>query len=186
MKTVKYIALAGLLASTGTSVAQTLADDPGYVDFDPVTVIIGHSPKVNLNFGPAMLALFTETLRETDPDVSELVANLKSLRVMVFEDVDGTRIREFAVATAGELGAAGWEPALTVRDDGTAVDLFLRTTENQIRGLAMMLTEEDGSAVFINVVGGLDPASLGRLIGGTGIDLGALGNLAGQIQPVDP
>lgn len=186
MKTVRCFALACGLVFAGASVAQSLADDPGFVDFEPVTALVGQPPKVNVNFGPAMLAVLTETLRQSDPEVSELVANLKSLRVMIYEEVDGARMEEFARSMAGELGGVGWEPALTVRDEGTAVDLFLRSSEGQIRGLTMMVVESAGTAVFINIVGGLDPAGLGRLIGGTGLNLGALGALTGQLQVSEP
>lgn len=161
--------------------AQAPVDDPGYVDFGAVSSLLGQAPEVNINFGSAMLSVFAQGMRESDSTLADLLGGLRGLRVMVFENVSGPVAREYAEATALELAATGWEQALTVRETDTNVDLFLRSANDEIRGLAIMVTETDGSAVFINVVGRLDPATLGRLLSGSGVNLDSLGALAEQM-----
>lgn len=169
---------AALTLGTGSALAQSPIDDPGYVDFGSLSTQLGATPQVNLNFGGAMLALFAEGVRESDSNLADLLGGLSGLRVTVFENVDAATARPFAADLADRLTAGGWEPAMNVRDSDTYVDLLLRTSDNKVRGLALMVTEESGTAVFINVVGQLDPAAVGRLISGAGLDSSALNALA--------
>ena len=183
MKRALVATVAGLILALAwvPASSQAPADEPGYVDFSDLSSLLGQPPEVNINFGSAMLGVFAAGLRESDADLADLLGALRGLRVMVFENVTGPAARDYAEATALKLGAAGWEAALTVRETSTNVDFYLRSVNDEIRGLAMMVTETDGTAVFINVVGRLDPSALGKLIGGTGLNLEALGALAEQM-----
>ena len=106
------------LASTGW--AQD--DAPGQVDLEPVKELFGTTPKVNINFGSAMMRGFAEGFRETNAQVADLVGSVTGLRVMVFEDVDGGEASSFVADTTASLTDAGWTPAAEVRDDGDQGD----------------------------------------------------------------
>ncbi len=185
-RTITAAALGAVLAlGTGPVLAQAPTNEPGYVDFSVLSGQMGATPEVNLNFGGAMLGMFAEGLRESDPDLADLLGGLTGLRVTVYEDVDAEAVRPHAADLATRLTGQGWEAAMNVRDDSTHVDMLMRTGDNRIRGLALIVTEASGSAVFINVVGDLDPAAMGRLISGTGMNLNiteALGALAQQAE----
>ncbi|MDT8409148.1 MAG: DUF4252 domain-containing protein [Wenzhouxiangellaceae bacterium] len=164
------------------AVAQTQI--AGQVDLAPIAADIGKSPKVNLNFGSAMVRAFAETIRSSNAEAAGILDTVAGIRVMVYEDVDGAAIRGRVLEMTGDLGQRGWTPTMEVRDDDAHVDLYLRESEQFIDGLVLMLTESDGAAVFINVFGTLDPVVIGKLIGGgqglKGLDLEAL---AGQFMP---
>jgi len=172
--------LAGLIASPQLP-AQQMA--PGQVDLAPITVAIGQTPKVNLNFGSTMVRAFAEGIRPSNAEAAKVLDTIAGVRVMVYEDIDGTRIRDRVSVTVDELGLAGWSPAMEVRDEDAHVDLYLNESGDFIDGLVLMVTESDGAAVFINVFGRLDPVVIGKLVG-RGLDLGNLDfdELMGEIQ----
>lgn len=159
----RLIPLLVLLAAS----VPLLAQDPviGKVDLDPVADAIDARPKVNINFGPAMMQGFAESIRGNSPELADVVASIAGLRVMVFEDIDDARVRERVAGTTDALKRDGWTAAVEVREDDANVDMFLNEAGEFVKGLVLMVTEDGGTAVFANVHGDLDPVVIGKLIG---------------------
>ncbi len=165
---VKTLAVLAWIPFAASAWAQ--APVPGKVDLDPVKELFGTTPKVNINFGSAMMRGFSEGFRETNAELADLVGSVSGLRVMVFEDVDGSRAGGFVAETTAALADDGWTPAVEVRDDGDRVDIYMKESAEFIDGIVLMITEAgNGDAVFINIFGALDPVFIGKTIGG-GID----------------
>jgi len=168
-----------LLAST----AFAQSNDMGQVDLKPIGDAIGVTPKVNLNFGPAMMRGFAETFRGSNAEMAGIIDSISGLRLMVFEDTDISGALAIVEQTANDLGNAGWTPAMEVRDGESHVDLFLNESENFVEGLVLMVLEDDDTAVFVNIYGDIDPAVIGKLIGsGDALNGLNLEDLAGQFQ----
>jgi len=165
------------------SAAFAQSGDIGQVDLGPIASAIDATPKVNLNFGPAMMKGFAESFRGSNAELADVIGSVSGLRLMVFEEVGVAQARGRVAETASELGTAGWTPAMEVRDGETRVDLFLNESENFVEGLVLMVIDGDETAVFANVYGDLDPVVIGKLIGsGNAFDGMNLEDLAGQIQ----
>ncbi len=148
---------------------QALAQAPGQVDLEPVKEVFGTTPNVNLNFGNTMIQGLAEGFRGTNADLADLISGVAGLRVMVFEDVEGSLARTFVSDTAFELGNQGWTPAVEVRDESDHVDIYIKESGEFVDGIVLMVTESSGDAVFINVFGALDPVFIGKTLGG-GVD----------------
>lgn len=168
-----------LLAST----AFAQSGDIGRVDLNPIADAIGTTPKVNLNFGPAMMKGFAESFRGSNAELAGIIDSISGLRLMVFEDLDTSGARAQVDAITGDLNTAGWTPAMEVRDGESHVDLFLNESENFVEGLVLMVLDGDDTAVFANIYGDIDPVVIGKLIG-SGDALGGVSfeDLAGQFQ----
>lgn len=163
-----------LLASVCLPVA---AAQPGEVDLSPVTSTLTTKPTVNIRFGPAMMAGFAETMRESNPEMAKILGSVTGLRVMVYEDADSAAAEPQVSGLIEQLHNSGWTPAIEIQDNGTRVDLFLIESGEFVSGLTLLL--RDGSdAVFANIHGQLDPVMIGRLIGSgqamSGLNLGEL------------
>jgi len=167
------------------SAAFAQSEDIGRFDLGPIAGAVGASPKVNLNFGPAMMKGFAESLRGSNAELAGIIDSVSGLRLMVFEDVGIEEARGRVAEAASELGTAGWTPAMEVRDGDTRVDLFLNESDQFVEGLVLMVIDGDDTAVLANVYGDLDPVVIGKLIGSgdalNGLDLG---DLAGQFQSI--
>lgn len=168
------------------SAAFAQSDDIGQVDLDPIAGAIGITPKVNLNFGPAMMRGFAESFRGNNAELAGIIDSVAGLRLMVFEDAGiNPAMRGRIEETASELSVAGWTPAMEVRDGETRVDLFLNESEEFVEGLVLMVLDGDDTAVFANIYGDLDPVVIGKLIGsGNALDGMELDDLAGQLQSI--
>lgn len=181
MKTAIRTVLLSTVLVGSAAFAQT--DDIGQVDLSPIAGAIGATPKVNLNFGPAMMKGFAESFRGSNAELANILDSVSGLRLMVFEEGGIAGAREHVAETASELTTAGWTPAMEVRDGETRVDLFLNESENFVEGLVLMVMDGEETAVFANIYGDLDPVVIGKLIGsGTALDGLDFEDFAGQFQ----
>ena len=71
-----------------SSTAFAQSSDIGQVDLKPIGEAIGVTPKLNLNFGPAMMKGFAESFRGSNAELAGIIDSISGLRLMVFEDVD--------------------------------------------------------------------------------------------------
>lgn len=165
------------------STAFAQSSDIGQVDLKPIADAIGSTPKVNLNFGSAMMKGFAESFRGSNAELAGIIDSISGLRLMVFEDIDTSGARGQVEQTVGALSKAGWTPAMEVRDGDSHVDLFLNESENFVEGLVLMVLDGDDTAVFANIYGDIDPVVIGKLIGsGNALDGLDFDDLASQFQ----
>ena len=162
MKSIPSIVLIVCLVWTGTAFAQD--GFVGKVDLRPFEQAIDQSAEVNLNFGNAMMRGFAEGMRQSNPRLADLLDSVTGVRVMVYDDVDAESIRPLYTETLLDLANAGWTAALEVRGDDEQVDIYLLESADLVDGVMIMVNGDDGSAVFINIYGMLDPVFIGQTI----------------------
>lgn len=156
--------LSALLLILAVVTLPVTAAEPGEIDLTPVTSALTTKPTVNIRFGPAMMAGFAETMRESNPEMAKILGSVTGLRLMVFEDADSTAAEPEVSGLIEQLNDNGWTPAIEIQDNGTRIDLFLIESGEFVNGLTFLL--RDGSdAVFANIHGDLDPVMIGKLIG---------------------
>jgi len=143
---------------TGAAQAQE-----GKFDLEPLAS--GLEPKVNINFGPAMMAGFAASMAKANPDLSAVLGGIEGLRLMVFEDMNDARGLTASVEGAVDaLVDSGWNRAIQVREDGEKVDLFMLESGAFVTGMVLMVRESSDTAVLANIHGEMDPVLVGRLI----------------------
>ena len=148
---------------------------PGYVDFDAMGIFKDAESSVEVFLTGSLLILVREAVKEDDPELSDMLANIQYVRVQVFplDDVDSDQVMVQAKQMAASLEKKGWEIAVRVRDDDEHVYVYLLPgKDNNIEGLVVMVVEEDDEATFVNIVGDVDPAKIGRI--GRSFDIDAM------------
>jgi hypothetical protein len=173
-----------LLPLTSTSLAVA---DTGQVDLAPLSASIDARPKINLNFGPAMMAGFAETLRQSKPDLADILGSITGLRMMVFENVDSRLAEPQILSLIDQLDYDGWTPAIKVQDGDTLVDLYLNESGQFVKGLVLLVRDGTDTVVLANIHGDLDAVGIGKLFGSgnifSGVDLsGLMSHLEGHDQ----
>ena len=166
-----------VLALVAPGAAAAPKDDykkmPGYVDFDRMNVFGDLESTVEVFLKGPLLSMAVEAVRHDDPDVAEMLAGLKLVRVHVF-DLDGDLGRDLIEKSdklSKQLEKKGWEMAVRVREEDQHVHIYmLPGKNNNIDGLVVMVVDDDDEAVFVNIVGTIDPAQIGRLGHGLHID----------------
>lgn len=158
---------AGLAA--GTILAQPaerdLSDHPGYVALGTSSVFDDEHLKVHVSVKDAMLKLVAAAAEESEPELASMIAGLEAIEVRAFDvaSAGDNAVRDTIVDTAKRLRSSGWDAAVDVRLEGSAGFLYFRFDDDRPIGLAAMFLEDGGEAVFVNIVGRIDPALLGRL-----------------------
>ena len=165
------LCLTGLLALPALAQEDALKDFPGYVDFGELNSIFGE-PTVQISIGESLLGLVGSLSASEDPEAAEVFRRLNGVRVNVFETealADGAI--DLIKDISGKLSDQGWESVVTVNSAEEQVRIFMKINGETVDGITVMAVEEN-EAVFVNVIGNIDPEELGKVMNNFDIDLG--------------
>jgi len=152
------------LAGTGPVVSAASRADlqahPGYVDLGEFAPAVSGGEFVEVNLGKALIRFAATVAAKEEPELAELLAGIEAVRVNVvtLDESNRDAIQERAGEIARTLAERGWERAVRVQDAGENVHIYARTAEDgAIQGLTIVVAEEKGEAVFVNIVGHILP-----------------------------
>ncbi len=159
-----------LLSLPAIAQEDELKDLPGYVDFGDLSSLYGE-PKIIINLGGTMLNFVRMMSSAESPETADLISKLKGIRVMIYETDENTDAakRQFAEVKS-TLKSSGWEPIVQVNDDDEQVMIYMKMKGENMEGITVMVVDED-EAVFINVIGQLNPAELGKVMKALDVDV---------------
>ena len=152
-----------LLALPAMAQEDELIDLPGYVDFGDLSATYGE-PKITINLGGTMLNFVGMMSSSESPETSEMISKLKGIRVQIFsldENVDAAR-EQFGKTKSG-LKSSGWEPIVQVNEDDEQVLVYMKAVDGNMEGMTVMVVDDE-EAVFVNVIGQLNPAELAQVM----------------------
>jgi len=144
---------------------------PGYVDFGELSSVFGE-PTVQISVGESLLGLVGSLSAKEDPEAAELFKRLNGVRVNVFETesmADGAV--DLVKDISSKLSDRGWESVVTVNSKDEQVRIFMMISDDSVDGITVMAVEEN-EAVFVNVIGDINPAELSRVMDNFDIELG--------------
>lgn len=159
------IALAILLLAASAGRAQDLTALPGYVPLDKLDLFPKEKLSVEINIEGALLSLVAAGAKTSEPELSSMLAGLKSIKLQVIplKDLDESSLRTKIGRTVHWLEDRGWKATLKVRNDGEETYIYLKETAGKIDGLTLLSLSPGDEAVVINIVGRIDPEQIGRL-----------------------
>jgi hypothetical protein len=168
----RTIALAMILI-IGLAAVATAKEDykkhPGFVDFDRMGVFGDMDASIEVILKGSLLKMVSLGIGEEDPDLSDMIDKLQFIHVQAFplDEMDIDLVEDKIAEVAKKLEKDGWEVVVRVRDRKEAEQVYIyilpTNSEQIISGLVVMVIGDDDEAVFINVVGDLDPAQIGKL-----------------------
>jgi hypothetical protein len=159
-----------LLALPAMAQEDELKDLPGYVDFGDLSATYGE-PKITINLGGTMLNFVSMMSSEESPETSEMISKLKGIRVQIYTlDEDIGAARDQFSQTKGDLKSSGWEPIVQINEEDEQVLVYMKTVKGNMEGMTVMVVDEE-EAVFVNVIGQLNPAELGRVMDTFDVDV---------------
>ena len=170
------LVLAGCLSAPWTVLAQKdLSGDPGFVDFSQQQTLSDDELDIHISVKDPMIKLVAEATRESDPALADVLEQLHAVEVYVYQvpSERQPKVRKEISGLAGTLEGGGWTEAIAIRMKGARGHVFLRLVDGKPVGLAAMYSDDEGEAVFVNIVGQIDAAQIGRVA--TKFDLEVLG-----------
>ena len=169
MRMLKIGVITMLLALSAVAQEDELKTMPGYVAFESLDEVYGE-PKVRVNVGGFLLSLMSKAAKN-DPEAAAVLEGLEGVRINVY-------------STGGEVAPAidqlqnaknmlsnqNWEPIVPVNEDGQNVQVFIKANGEGVQGLTVMAVDAD-DAVFVNILGSIDPENLGAIMDQFDVDL---------------
>jgi dUTPase len=155
--------------------ANDITQERGYVDFANLESDYGE-PKVMVNLNKTMLG-FISKINMSDPEASELISKLKAVRVQIYNMTDNDQPALDLIAKVSEdIKTKDWLPIVTVNEKDEKVRVFTKITNDVMDGLVVMVinnsvVRNEREAVFINIVGEIDPAQINRVTKSLNIDI---------------
>ena len=170
----KQLFLTGLIAIALSAPAKAFAS--GQIDFADLSKYYGE-PKVEINLSSTLMKLVGSFAKHEDPEIEDILANLETIKVRVY-NLNGKvdKANSTIDSVSKTLRNDKWDTLVTVNDneDDQKVRVFSKSTDNVIDGVVVMVVspeKEGGEAVFINIVGEIDPEKTGKVAETLDIDL---------------
>lgn len=170
MRQAAVAALTLLMALPVAAQEDALKGLPGYVDFGELDSIFGE-PTVQISIGESLLRMVGSLSAEEDPEAAELFRRLNGVRVNVFETealADGAI--DLVKNISSQLSDRGWESVVTVNSADEQVRIFMKLSEDKVDGITVMAVEAN-EAVFVNVIGDINPAQLEKVMDKIDVDI---------------
>ena len=158
-----------LLAMSAMAEEDELKTLPGYVKFESLDEVYGE-PKVRVNVGGFLLSLMSKAA-QNDPEVAAVLEGLEGVRINVYstEGAGAPAIDELQNAKNLLLNQ-NWEPIVQVNEDGENAQVFIKADREGVQGVTVMAVDEE-DAVFVNILGFVDPKHLDTIIDQFDVDL---------------
>ncbi len=158
-------ALLVLVPVAGVRAQEDYKKLPGYVDFSAMGIFGEEESTVEVFLKGPLLRLVSEATKDEDSELADMLSRLRLIRVQVFplRRQKAALVAKKAAEMARQLEKKGWEMVVRVRDRDEQVYVYLKSVKDRIAGLAVMSVEPGNEAAFINIVGDIDPAQIGRL-----------------------
>ncbi len=159
-----------LLSLPAIAQEDELKDLAGYVDFGDLSAAYGE-PKITINLGGTMLNFVGMMSSTESPETSELISKLKGIRVQMYaidENADAAKTQFSKVK--GNLKSSGWEPIVQINEEDEQVLIYMKMVGGNMEGLTVMVVDEE-EAVFVNIIGQLNPAELGKVMKSLDVDV---------------
>ena len=154
-----------LVALVGFGGAQAFAQS-GYYPIEDMGIFSEGDLEVDVDLSGAMLRVAAGAMETQDPSIAELVASLERVRVQVGAPtgVDAATVAQKMADVQATLVAAGWQKILSVEENTEQVYLYALESAGNIVGLTVFVNEAGEEVVVVNIVGDINPETLGRLL----------------------
>jgi len=165
MKRISVLIGVVLAAFAGFGSAQAFAQS-GYFPIEEMGIFGEGDLEVDVDLSGAMLRVAAGAMEDQDEKIAELVANLERVRVQVGtpSGVDAATVTQKIASAQATLESAGWQKILSVEGSGERVYLYALESAGNIAGLTVFVDEGSEEVVVVNIVGDINPETLGRIL----------------------
>lgn len=164
---------AACAASLAFATVNASAAEPGFVDFATALSGVTSTQNVEVNLPEPLLTFAATIAKCQDADAAALLKDLKSVRVHVLglDDKNRADLTGRMQKIRADLATQGWHRAVNVQENGDDVAVLVKIGRNSaIEGLTITVLGKDSEAVFVNIVGNIDPSRIAAIGERYGLD----------------
>ena len=143
---------------------EDVKESPGYVDFENIDFFKDIEKKIEVSIKGPLLRFVSKASAQEDYELSQLLNNLKLIKVDVFpmDKTITSEVESIINRISKELESKNWERMVRVKEAKQHIEIYNQFIDDQLSGLVVMSVSDD-EAVFVNIIGNIDPAQLGKL-----------------------
>lgn len=159
------------LVSSSVAMAQPQTPQPPE---DSLVSIVGSEPTVEINLGAMMLGLLSSATESEEEGVAQILSNLDSIKVTVFELEDTVKMNALKTkitAMAEMKKAQGYEALAKVKEDDSLVYILAKMDKESFKSLSIFALDDDDELVLIDIDGTILMSQLGNLMEHFDVDL---------------
>ena len=160
---------AAAIGSTSAWASTPLEEQPGYIDFSSLGLFDDPEPEttIEIYLKDPLLDLVAAATRFEDQELADMLEALYLIRVQAYQKAEGQNLDasydyERIAERLKALTLPGWERVVQVRERDERMQFYVRSADEAIVGL-LVLVGSPREFVFINIVGLLDLAQVGRI-----------------------
>ena len=166
MKTIKLIPMLVLFSFTLFAQSNELKNEPGYVDFGDLSSFENSTGVTEVILEEDLLSTLAQISNVEDPNIMAILEGLKLVKANVFEvsEENKDELKSRIDKIDSKLTSSNWKRIVRTRSAEETANVYIKQNDSkQIIGLAVTTLEDGGEAAFVNIVGIIDLATIGKL-----------------------
>jgi hypothetical protein len=160
------IATIALLSINILSQSTDVTKEPGYVDFGDFTEFENSTKVTEVILDEDLLSVLATMSDVDDPNIMEILNGIKLVKANVYEISDENKdlLKKRINEVDSKLSNTKWKRIVKTRSEDEMANVYIKlNNDKKIIGLAVTNFEKGGEAAFVNIVGNIDLATIGKL-----------------------
>ncbi len=168
MNKIKYIIVACLFAINPvfTQTGDDVTNEPGYFDFGDLSSLESSTGVTEIILEEDLLSTLATISNEKDPNIMAILEGLKLVKANVYKVNDSNleEIKDRVNEIDSRIMNGDWKRIARTRSSEEIANVYIKlNNDKKIVGLVVTSVEESGDAAFVNIVGKIDLATIGKL-----------------------
>lgn len=142
------------------------SSEKGYVDFKDLSKYETGEKYMEVILEDNLLKLASKFAKHDDPELAELIANLKLVQVYGVEvnNENAAVLKNRVDGVNNMLMEKKWDRIVRMKDRGENVSVLINVgSGTEVNGLVVTVFDDNKEATFVNIVGKIDLETIGRL-----------------------
>jgi len=160
------IMLVTVLCSLAFAQSSDLKNEPGYVDFGDFTAFENSTKVTEVILDEDLLSVLATMSDVDDPNIMTILNGIKLVKANVYEisDENKDQLKKRINEVDSKLSKTNWKRIVKTKSEDEIANVYIKlNNDKKIVGLAVTNFEKGGEAAFVNIVGNIDLATIGKL-----------------------
>lgn len=162
--------IAFLLLAISAAFAQNTdySKESGYFDFGKLTALMNSEPTMEIYLEEPMLKIIAKMSENHEKGIGDAIGLLKLINVKEYkvDSVKKEAIEETIDSFNKDLQSKQWERLIRMKQKEQLVNVYVKKASNDsYSGLVVTALRKNGSVTFVNIIGHIDLATMGKISG---------------------
>ena len=143
-----------------------VTNEPGYFDMGNLSSLENSTGVTEIILEEDLLSVLATISNEKDPNIMAILNGLKLVKANVYQvnEDNQDELKDRVNNIDSRLSNSDWKRIVRTRSPEEIANVYIRlNNDKKIVGLVVTSFEQKGDAAFVNIVGNIDLATIGKL-----------------------